>query len=595
MNKPTRNVLTKPLLRLTLTDLLRLLVSHGRVDKTLAEKLHHDRKRDLSNLHPIVIVAEQKWADARTHGQKLDIDNLSRFVAEQANVPLYVVDPLKLDFSAAAQIVSQAYAERLKIMPIMVKDGVATIATADPFQTDWVEDLQRVLKLQIQVVMVNPLDLQRYLPEVYQLSSAIQSANTAKAGQVLGVQNFEQLIELGKDRQLDANEQHVVNIVDWLFKYAFEQRASDIHLEPRRHLGLMRFRIDGVLHQVYQLPSNIMHAITSRIKLLGRMDMVEKRRPQDGRMKTVSADGSEIELRLSTMPTAFGEKLVMRIFKPDMLVQDFAQLGFSDQQKTVWQQWTRQPNGLILVTGPTGSGKTTTLYTTLKQLATPEVNVCTVEDPIEMIEPAFNQMQVTQHLGLGFAEGIRTLMRQDPDIIMVGEIRDRETAEMAVQAALTGHLVLSTLHTNDAPSAITRLLDLGIPAYLLHSSLLGILAQRLVRTLCPACKTAIPPDADAWQQLCQPFSLALPAQLMQAPGCPACRQTGYRGRTGIYEMLTLTPALRRVITTEMDLPALRRAAYQSGMQPLMLNGAEKVAAGLTTIAEIQQVAPPLEL
>ena len=323
-----------------------------------------------------------------------------------------------------------------------------------------------------------------------------------------------------------------------------------------------------------------MNAITSRIKLLGRMDMVEKRRPQDGRVKTVGTDGKEIELRLSTMPTAFGEKLVMRIFKPDILVQDFQLLGFSKRQSEQWAQWTHQPNGIILVTGPTGSGKTTTLYTTLKQLATDEVNVCTVEDPIEMIEPAFNQMQVTQNIGLGFAEGIRTLMRQDPDIIMVGEIRDQETADMAIQAALTGHLVLSTLHTNDAPSAVTRLLDLGVPAYLIHSSLLGIMAQRLVRTLCPHCKTETEISDQEWASVTRPFKAKKPAKVMKAVGCKECRQTGYRGRTGIYEMLTLTPALRKLITPETDLLQLKQAATQAGMQPLMLNGAEKVAAGV---------------
>lgn len=594
MNSPTPTLLPKTLDSLRLSDLLRLLVAHGRVDKARAEKLHRDRKQDSSRLHPIVIIAEQKWPDASAPAQHLTVDSLSQFVAEQAGVPFYQIDPLKLDFSHAAQIVSQAYAERLRIMPIAVKDGIATIATADPFHQAWVPDLERLLKLRIQLVMVNPLELQRYLPEVYQLSAAIQSANAAKAGQILGVQNFEQLIELGKDRQLDANEQHVVNIVDWLFKYAFEQRASDIHLEPRRNLGLMRFRIDGVLHQVYQLPSNIMNAITSRIKLLGRMDMVEKRRPQDGRLKTVNADGQEIELRLSTMPTAFGEKLVMRIFKPDMLVQDFAMLGFSPAQSALWRHWTSQPNGIILVTGPTGSGKTTTLYTTLKQLATDAVNVCTVEDPIEMIEPAFNQMQVTQNIGLGFAEGIRTLMRQDPDIIMVGEIRDRETADMAIQAALTGHLVLSTLHTNDAPSAITRLLDLGVPAYLIHSSVLGIMAQRLVRTLCPHCKTPATLSDEAWASVTQPFTRPKPATVMQAVGCPACRQTGYRGRTGLYEMLSLTPALRSLITAETDVMQLRQAALKAGMQPLMLNGAEKIAAGLTSVEEVLKVAPPIE-
>ncbi len=595
MKSPAPFALPKSLETLRLGDLLRMLVSDGSIEKALAEKLHQDRKRDSSRTHPIVVVAEQKWQDQREPGKLLTVDHLSRYVAYKAKVPFYQIDPLKLDFSSATQIVSQAYAERLAIMPISVKDGVAKIATADPFNQNWVFDLERIHNLRIEVVMVNPLDLQRYLPEIYKLSSAIQSANTAKAGQIVGVQNFEQLIELGKDRQLDANEQHVVNIVDWLFKYAFEQRASDIHLEPRRNIGLMRLRIDGVMHQVYQLPSNIMNAITSRIKLLGRMDMVEKRRPQDGRVKTVDTDGKEIELRLSTMPTAFGEKLVMRIFKPDVLVQDFQLLGFSKRQSEQWAQWTSHPNGIILVTGPTGSGKTTTLYTTLKQVATDEVNVCTVEDPIEMIEPAFNQMQVTQNIGLGFAEGIRTLMRQDPDIIMVGEIRDQQTADMAIQAALTGHLVLSTLHTNDAPSAVTRLLDLGVPAYLIHSSLLGIMAQRLVRTLCPHCKTESTITDAEWASITRPFKAAKPAKTMKAVGCQECRKTGYRGRTGIYEMLTLTPALRRLITPETDLLQLRQAATQAGMQPLMLNGAEKVAAGLTTVEEVLKVAPPIEM
>jgi general secretion pathway protein E len=571
-----------------------MLVNDGRIDKEHAEKLYKDRKKDSSNLHPIVIIADQKWKDIKPPHKVFSVEQLSHFIANQAKVDFYHIDPLKLDFSSAAQVMSKAYAERLKIMPIAIKGDVATIATADPFHTDWITDLERVLNLKIKLVMANPLEINRYLPEIYNLATSINQANIAKAGQIVGVQNFEQLIELGKDKNLDANEQHVVNIVDWLLKYAFEQRASDIHLEPRRGMGTMRFRIDGVLHQVYQLPSNIMNAITSRIKLLGRMDMVEKRRPQDGRIKTLSGDGTEIELRLSTMPTAFGEKLVMRVFTPDVIVQDFLQLGFSKKQADLWAQWTKAPNGIILVTGPTGSGKTTTLYSTLKQLATPEVNVSTVEDPIEMIEPAFNQMQVTQNIGLGFAEGIRTLMRQDPDIIMVGEIRDQETADMAIQAALTGHLVLSTLHTNDAPSAVTRLLDLGVPSYLIHSSILGIMAQRLVRTLCPACKAPTELTDEEWKSVTYPFKANKPTKAMKAVGCLECRNTGYRGRSGIYEMLTLTNKMRKLITADTDLAVLRNLAYQEGMQPLLLNGAEKVAAGLTTVEEVLKVAPPIE-
>ena len=592
MIKATNTVKSKA--KLSLGDVLRMLVNDGRLDKHEAEKLYKDRKLDSSNLHPIIIVGEQKWKDLRAPHKVMNADFLSRWLAGQSGLDFYHIDPLKLDFTTAAQLVSKAYAERLRIMPIAAKGGEAIIATADPFHTEWIPDLERILGMSIKLVVANPLEISRYLPEIYSLAHSISSANSAKAGQIVGVQNFEQLVELGKDKNLDANEQHVVNIVDWLFKYAFEQRASDIHLEPRRNMGMMRFRIDGVLHQVYQLPSNIMNAITSRIKLLGRMDMVEKRRPQDGRIKTLSNDGTEIELRLSTMPTAFGEKLVMRIFTPDVIVQNFIQLGFSKKQADLWAHWTAAPNGIILVTGPTGSGKTTTLYSTLKQLATPEVNVSTVEDPIEMVEPAFNQMQVTTNIGLTFADGIRTLMRQDPDIIMVGEIRDIETADMAIQAALTGHLVLSTLHTNDSPSAVTRLLDLGVPAYLIHSSVLGIMAQRLVRTLCSACK--VPHDiTDAeWASITHPFKATKPTSVMKAVGCVDCRNTGYRGRSGIYEMLTITPKLRKLITPNADLSQLKLLAYQEGMQPLMLNGAEKVAAGITTIEELLKVAPPLD-
>lgn len=593
MGKAT--TLKKPTGHLTLGDVLRMLVNDGLLDKAHAEKLYKDRKFDSSNLHPLVVIGEQKWKNLSPPHNAITVEWLSSWLAKHANLDYYHIDPLKLDFGAAAQIMSKGYAERLKIMPVAVKNGEAVIATTEPFNTDWIEDLERVLKMKVKLVVGNPLEISRYLPEMYALANSMHAANLAKAGQIVGVQNFEQLVELGKDKNLDANEQHVVNIVDWLFKYAFEQRASDIHLEPRRNMGLMRFRIDGVLHQVYQLPPNIMNAITSRIKLLGRMDMVEKRRPQDGRIKTLSAEGQEIELRLSTMPTAFGEKLVMRIFSPDISGKDFLSLGFSKAQATKWNTWTQSPNGIILVTGPTGSGKTTTLYSTLRLLATPEVNVCTVEEPIEMVEPAFNQMQVQTNIGLNFADCIRTLMRQDPDIIMVGEIRDLETADMAIQAALTGHLVLSTLHTNDAPSAVTRLLDLGVPSYLIHSTVLGIMAQRLIRTLCPSCKEKEPIEQSKWDAFVGKSNLPKPAYIYKPVGCLECRNTGFRGRSGIYEMLTISPALRKLITADTDLAALSNMARQEGMQPLIINGAEKVSAGLTTIEEIMKVAPPIEI
>ncbi|MCX8087355.1 MAG: GspE/PulE family protein, partial [Rhodocyclaceae bacterium] len=433
--------------------------------------------------------------------------------------------------------------------------------------------------------------------EFYNMAKSIKGA--MKRGDIAstGLSNFEQLVEMGRGKtNIDANDQHVVLIVDWLWRYAFGQRASDIHIEPRRDMGVVRFRIDGVLHQVYQIPMPVLNAMTSRIKILGRMDVVEKRRPQDGRIKTRQPNGEEVELRLSTLPTAFGEKLVMRIFDPEVLVRDLTELGFSPEDAERWQGMTVKPNGIILVTGPTGSGKTTTLYSTLKQLATPEVNVCTLEDPIEMIEPAFNQVQVQPDIGVNFAAGIRALMRQDPDIIMVGEIRDLETAEMAIQAALTGHLVLSTLHTNDAPSAITRLIDLGVPPYLLQSTVIGVMAQRLVRTLCPHCKQAAPLDAEdeaLWHALVAPWKARKPAQLYHPVGCLECRMTGYLGRIGLYEIMPMSHELKALVTAHLDLSALRERAMKLGMQPLRIAGARKVAAGLTTIEEVLKVAPPL--
>ncbi len=332
-------------------------------------------------------------------------------------------------------------------------------------------------------------------------------------------------------------------------------------------------------------------AITSRLKILGRLNVAEKRKPQDGRLKSVSPDGNEIELRLSTMPTAFGEKLVMRIFDPDVLLRSFEQLGLANEDYSRWQNMIDRPNGIVLVTGPTGSGKTTTLYSSLKKIATSEVNVCTIEDPIEMMEDSFNQMQVQHNIDLDFASGIRALMRQDPDIIMIGEIRDLETAEMAIQAALTGHLVLSTLHTNDAPSAITRMLELGVPSYLLKATILGVMAQRLVRTLCPHCKQPDTVSQEDWSALTKPWKVSLPKIIYQPKGCLECRNTGYLGRQGIYEIMVMSESVQDCIHEQLNLEQVRRQSMKEGMRTLRLSGAQKVAAGDTTIAEVLRVSP----
>ncbi len=589
MNKTTREH------RLTLAEVLGMLVEDGLVAVDDAEALKTERRLHSVREHPMTVIAEQKWRSLKPPTQLLSLEHLTEWLAGRCGLDYLHIDPLKIDFTGVAEVMSSAYAARFGILPVQVTTREVVIATAEPFVREWEEELKPILRKEIRRVMANPEDISRYLVEFFTLAKSVKKA-AAKGEVTAGLSSFEQLVELGKgNRQYDANDQHIVHIVDWLWQYAFDQRASDIHIEPRRDIGIVRFRIDGVLHQVYQIPMTVMNAMTSRIKLLGRMDVIEKRRPQDGRVKTRTPSGQEVELRLSTLPTAFGEKLVMRIFDPEVLVRDFRSLGFSEDDQSRWQQMTRSPNGIVLVTGPTGSGKTTTLYTTLKQLATPEVNVCTIEDPIEMVEASFNQMQVQHSIDLGFADGVRALMRQDPDIIMIGEIRDLETAEMAIQAALTGHLVLSTLHTNDAPSAITRLLDLGVPPYLINSTLLGVMAQRLVRTLCPHCKKPVPAteeQRDAWRSLVAPWKSGEPAQFFQPVGCLECRMTGYMGRVGLYEILLNSGEARRLIKPAMEVGKLREQAYREGMRPLRISGALKVAQGLTSLEEIIKVAPP---
>ena len=580
---------------LTLPEVIDALVADGLIDAEPAAVFKQERRYFLADVHPLAVLAEQRWKSLKPPHRVLDLDSLTQWLAQWSGLDYLHIDPLKINFAAVTEVVSSTYATRFRILPVDVTPHEIVIATAEPFQRAWEAEIAPILKKPIRRVISNPKDIARYQVEFYNLAKSIRGAQS-KGDVTGGGSNFEQLVDLSKgNKQFDANDQHIVRIVDWLWQYAFEQRASDIHVEPRRDLGIVRFRIDGVLHQVYQIPMSVLNAMTSRIKILGRMDVVEKRRPQDGRIKTRMPDGQAVELRLATLPTAFGEKLVMRIFDPEVLVRDFSELGFSAEEAKLWHEMAAHPNGIILVTGPTGSGKTVTLYSTLKQLATPEVNVCTLEDPIEMIEATFNQVQVLPDIGMGFAEGIRALMRQDPDIIMVGEIRDLETAEMAIQAALTGHLVLSTLHTNDAPSAITRLIDLGVAPYLLASTVIGVMAQRLVRTLCPSCKQPGGMRAEddlAWNALVAPWKAGKPAQLYRPVGCLDCRMTGYKGRIGIYEIMPLSSEIKRLVGSRAELDRLRAQAMREGMKSLRIAGAKKVAAGLTTIEEILKVAPP---
>ena len=543
--------------------------------------------------HSLVRLAAVAMSRA-SDGKPLDIESLTQWLAGRAALQYLRIDPLKVDVGKVSDTMSAAYAERHRVLPVQVTPSEVVVATAEPFITDWVAEVERQSRRSVRRVVASPLDIHRYTAEFFALAKSVRAAQ--KAGGNAGAASFEQLVELNKsNKTLDANDQGVVQVVDWLWTYAFDQRASDIHLEPRREQGVIRFRIDGILHPVYQMPIGVLNAMTARIKLLGRMDVVEKRRPQDGRIKTRNQRGDEVEMRLSTLPTAFGEKMVMRIFDPDTAVKDLDALGFAQHDSARWEALVKRPHGIVLVTGPTGSGKTSTLYSTLKRLATEEVNVSTVEDPIEMIEPAFNQTQVQTQLDFGFAEGLRALMRQDPDILMVGEIRDLQTAEMAVQAALTGHLVFSTLHTNDAPSAIVRLMELGVPAYLINATMLGVLAQRLVRTLCKQCRQ---PDGeasrDALDAAIKPWKISGGYTPYKPVGCVDCRMTGFLGRMGVYELLTVSEAFKGLVNQSPSIDALRRQAVADGMRPLRLAGALRVAEGLTTLDEVLSTTPPLE-
>jgi general secretion pathway protein E len=596
MTTPRRDAKTRahPKGRLDWRELLDWLLADALITPEDSERVIQRFGAGASSLHALVRLGGAGLKRVGS-GAALDTEALTEWLAGRAGIGYLRIDPLRADVGRVADVMSVRYAETRCALPISYGATEVTVATGEPFDIGWLPEIEAHTRRTVRLVLSNPLDVRRYTTEFYALAKSVRSAT--KSGEVSTAASFEQLVELGKtNKQLDANDQGVVQVVDWLWQYAFDQRASDIHLEPRREIGVIRFRIDGVLHTVYQVPLGVMNAMTARIKLLGRMDVVERRRPLDGRIKTRRPEGTEVEMRLSTMPTAFGEKMVMRIFDPEAAVKDLEQLGFGAHDAPRWQELISRPHGIILVTGPTGSGKTTTLYSTLKRLATDEVNVCTVEDPIEMIEPSFNQTQVHQAIDMGFAEGLRALMRQDPDIIMVGEIRDLATAEMAIQAALTGHLVFSTLHTNDAAAAVTRLADLGVPPYLIAATVVGVLAQRLVRSLCPACKARDETTSrDTLDELARPWRLSGGVRPYKPVGCLECRHTGYRGRVGLYELMVMTDAAREQVHPTLDAPSLRRQAVKDGMRPLRLAGAMKVAEGVTTVEEILRNTPILDV
>lgn len=513
--------------------------------------------------HPLELIASQP-RDAAEPAQ--DLDSLCQWLATKVGQPYLHLDPLQLDLNHSASLISAAFAQRHGILPIAVDAAGITVASAQPYQREWEVDLRRSLGRPIHRVMANPQLIRQISQAAFELAQQVAGASHQHSA---GLEHLEQLLAPGRRAEhSSAEDAHIVTLVDWMLQYALEQRASDIHLEPRREQGQLRYRIDGLLHPVYAFPASVTLAVTSRLKHLGRMNVAEKRRPQDGRLQHRLPSGQDIELRLSSLPTPFGEKLVLRLFDPLQLRQDFARLGLQGEVLQRWEQLLAQRQGIILVTGPTGSGKTQTLYASLERLASPQVNLCTIEDPIERLHPAINQLQVQAGLDLSFASGVRALLRQDPDVIMIGEIRDQETAQVAIQAALTGHLVLSTLHTNDACSAITRLQELGVADYLIKATLVGVMAQRLVRTLCRHCRGQPRPGNGV---------------------CPLCRNTRYHGRTGLFELMVMSDALRQQIDTGADLQRLRRQAAAEGLRTLRQCGDDHVAAGMTTEQEVLRV------
>jgi len=554
--------------------------------KARGEVLHRGRMHIEDEVSAIEVAASMNFEVPGAPGQVLTEDLISEIVAKHACLAFKKIDPLKLNPEVTTQILSRAFARRSVSVPIARDDDTLTIAVADPYNIEVIENIER-MGYKVERVVATKTDILKIITEFYGFRSSVTAA-AKEMGSSVDLGNLEQFVKMKAVSEIEATDKHIVNAVEFLLRYAFDQRASDIHIEPKREASEVRFRIDGMLHTIHKTPKAVHPAFVSRIKMLSRMDIAEKRRPQDGRIKT-EYKNREVELRVSTMPTAFGEKVVIRIFDPDILLQDLEEIGFAPREYELFRSFITRPHGIILVTGPTGSGKTTTLYSALKTVATPEVNVVTIEDPIEMVNDRFNQVSVQTQIGVTFGSTLRTILRQDPDIIMVGEIRDLETAENAVQAALTGHLVFSTLHTNDAPSSITRLMDLGVPPFLISSTIIGIMAQRLVRKICKHCEKAyelLPEEAQAVGLVADKHNKVV---VKYGEGCPQCRGTGYSGRTGIFEVLEMNEKIRSTIREKADADMIRKAAMSDGMTLLRDAAVQKMLNGETTFDEVIRV------
>ena len=559
-------------------DVLQILVARRVLNAEQAERVKRSQRIAGTPVEPAVIQL----------GFANEVQIAQAFAAH-AGLPYLKINPLDLDLDVVTKGIAGPFARKHGMVAIAKTAEKITIAVHDPFAPFPLDDVRRVTGLDVERVVATRSDVERINKGFYDLKASLQSAEkqlTASRLSTVDLANQEFLS--AEATELDPAAAPVVKALDHILGYAFEQRASDIHFEPKRDLTLVRLRIDGMLHDVHLIPKIVYQAVVSRIKLLSGANLAEKRRPQDGRIKREHG-GREVELRVSTMPTAFGEKAVLRIFDPEILLKGIDELGLSAHDLPKFYDFIGRPTGILLVTGPTGSGKTTTLYSVLKYLSKPEVNIVTIEDPIEMVFEDFNQVAVRPQIDVTFATTLRTVLRQDPDIIMVGEIRDAETADNAVQAALTGHLVLSTLHTNDAPSSITRLLDLGVPQFLITSTVVGVLAQRLVREICAHCAEEYEPTPDEAVVLRMDAEKLKRYRFKRGKGCLHCRETGYMGRIGIFEVMPLSEKIRRLVTAGAGSPDLFKAAREEGMRTLREAAIEKVFRGITTTTEMVRV------
>jgi len=545
--------------------------------------------------HPVTIVdvlASLQLPLPGSNAGVLDEERIMSTIARHLNIAFRKIDPLKLDLDVVTKTIPRLFALKHLVVPVDITDGRLEVVMYDPTDASVLEDIRRVTTLEVTAAMGTKADILKIIGEFFGFKSSIMAAETQLTQPSVDLGNLEQYTRLKPISEIQSTDTHIKNAVDYLFHYALGQRASDIHVEPKRDNLLIRFRIDGVLHTIYKLPKAVYPAMISRIKALARLDIAEKRRPQDGRIK-LSHQDQDAEIRVSTVPVAFGEKAVLRILDPTILFQDLEDLGFSSKDLILYRQFLKQPHGIILITGPTGSGKSTTLYSSLAHLASSEKNITTVEDPIEMIREDFNQIAVQPVVGITFASILRNILRQDPDIIMIGEIRDHETAQNAIQAALTGHLVFSTLHTNDAPSTITRLMDLGIKPFLISDSVIGVVAQRLLRKICPYCTTTLKVDAGVLKSLGPEAAIEGKEwiELRQGEGCVKCRGTGFLGRTGVFEVMAIDEDMQEAIleAEKLDIAIIRKRALASGMVPLRKNAIDKMRKGITTLQEVSRV------